>query len=73
MSFQKCCNFYPNNLEFCAVDRNLNISNILILKKKFSGKKNIKYFIGYIDGGSKINPFHVTLLKISACRKKYDE
>ena len=73
MSFQKCCNFYPNNFEFCAVKKNLNISNILISKNTFSGKKNYKYFIGYIDGGSKIKPFHVMLLKISAYRKSYDE
>ena len=35
MSFEKCCNFYPNNFKFCAVKKNYIKLLLLVLPKKF--------------------------------------
>ena len=45
---------------------------IHISNKISSSKKNCEYFIGYIDGDYKINPFIKILLKTSVYVKSYD-
>ena len=58
------------NIKFLFL-KDSDISNILIYKNTFSSKKkNYKYFIGKI---SKIKPFHIMLLKMSAYVKGYDD
>ena len=32
MSFEKCCNFYPNNFKFCAVKKNYKYCNDIARK-----------------------------------------
>ena len=44
----------------------------IISNKISSGKKNYKYFIGYIDDDYKIKPFSIVLSKMSAYKKRYD-
>ena len=41
------------------------------LKRFFSGEKNYKYFIGYMDH-YKIKPLHIMLLKTSQYVKRFD-
>ena len=40
--------------------------------KIFSGEKNHKYFIGYLDDDYKIKPLHIMLTKMSVYAKSYD-
>ena len=43
----------------------VDIDNILISGKVYSGEKNYKYFIGYTDNNYKIKPFSIIFPKIS--------
>ena len=49
----------------------MKYKNLLSHKKKFSGEKSYKYFIGYIDD-YKMKPFSIILSKTSAYIKSYD-
>ena len=41
----------------------IDIKNILVSHKISSGKKNYKYFVGYLYNNYKIKPLHVMLPK----------
>ena len=50
----------------------IDIENVLVSNKIFSGGNNYKYFIGYFCGNYKIKPLHVILPKSIAYVKIYD-
>ena len=50
----------------------VDIKKVLISKKTCSGKKNYKYFIGYLYNDHKGKPLHIILLKTSTYGKRYD-
>ena len=50
----------------------VDIDNILISGKDFSGEENYKYFFVYMDDDYKIKPFSIVLPKTSAYVKSYD-
>ena len=50
----------------------MDTDNLLISKKTSSGKKNYKYFIGYLDNDFKIKPLHIILPRTSAYVKGCD-
>ena len=49
-----------------------NTDNILTSNKIFSGERNYKYFIGYINGYYKFKPFHIMVPKTNTYLKCYD-
>ena len=49
----------------------VDTKSILIYDKVSSGKKNYKYFIGYMDDDYKIKPFSIIFPKTSVCVKRY--
>ena len=58
-------------MELLFLSNDVNIHNILVSNKIFSGEKNHKYFIGYLDE-KKIKPFSIILPKRNAYIKSYD-
>ena len=50
----------------------IDINKIVVSNKVPFGRKGLKYFIGYKDA-TKIKPLCIFLLKMSACRKDFDE
>ena len=44
---------------------NIDIEKVLVSNKISFGKKNYKYFIGYLHNGNKIKPLNIMLLKTS--------
>ena len=52
--------------------KDVDIDNILISNKIYSGEKNYKYFIGYRDDDYKVKPFSIILPKTTAHVKIYD-
>ena len=59
------------NVNFTAIKNpvfwgDVDTNNILIPNKVSPGKRNYKFFIGYVDDDCKIKPFSVILPKTSA-------
>ena len=52
--------------------KDVDTENVLLCKKIFSGKKNYKYFIGYLCDDYKIKPLHIMLPTRTAYVKSYD-
>lgn len=50
----------------------VHTDNILTSKKIFSGERNYKYFIGYINGYYKFKPLHIMVPKTNTYLKCYD-
>ena len=50
----------------------VDIDNVLVSDKISSGKRNYRYFIGYLYDDYKIKPLHIMLPKTSAYVKSYD-
>ena len=48
------------------------IDNILVFNKISHGRKNCKYFIGYICGSYKVKTLHIMLPKTSRWVKSHD-
>ena len=63
---QDCHNKIPVHL------RDVDIEKVLVSNKISFGKRNYKYFIGYLYNNYKIKPLHIVLSKTSAYIKSYD-
>ena len=50
----------------------IDIVNVLVSSKLFSGENNDKYFLDYLYDDSKIKSSHIILRKTSAYVKSYD-
>ena len=50
----------------------VDIDNVVVSDKISSGKRNYRYFIGYLYDDYKIKPLHIMLPKTSAYVKSYD-
>ena len=50
----------------------VDVDNILVSNKIFSGAKSYKYFIGYLCGDYKVELLQIMLPKTSAYAKSYD-
>ena len=46
--------------------KDVDMENVLVANKISSGKKNLKYFIGYLHDDYKITPLHIMLPKTRA-------
>ena len=56
---------------FCFLE-DVDIKNVSVSNTISYGKKNYKYFIGYLYGDYNIKLLHVMLLKTRAYLKSYD-
>ena len=50
----------------------VDIEKVLVSNKISFGKKNYKYFIGYLYNDHKVKPLHIMLPKTTAYVKRYD-
>ena len=50
----------------------VDIKKLLVSNKISSGKKNYKFFIGYLHDDDKVKSLHIMLPKTSAYLKSYD-
>ena len=50
----------------------VDIKKLLVSNKISSGKKNYKFFIGYLHDDDKVKSLHIMLPKTSAYVKSYD-
>ena len=50
----------------------VDIKKLLVSNKICSGKKNYKFFIGYLHDDDKVKSLHIMLPKTSAYVKSYD-
>ena len=50
----------------------VDIKKLLVSNKMSSGKKNYKFFIGYLHDDDKVKSLHIMLPKTSAYLKSYD-
>ena len=62
----KSRNFTAIKIHFFFKKKDMDIDNLLICNKIFSGEKKYKYFIGYVNNYHKINPLLIMLPKTSA-------
>ena len=62
----KSRNFTAIKIHFFFKKKDMDIDNLLIYNKIFSGEKKYKYFIGYVNNYHKINPLLIMLPKTSA-------
>ena len=53
--------------------KDLDVEKVLVSSKISFGKKNYKYFIGYLYNDDKVKPLNIMLPKKSAYVKSYDE
>ena len=52
--------------------RYVDIGKVLVSSKISFGRKNYKYFVGYLYNGNKIEPLNIMLPKINTYVKVYD-
>ena len=60
-----------NDFKNLIFKNDVNIENILVPSKIFSGEKHYKYLISYLDK-NKIKPFRIVLSKTNVYVKSYD-
>ena len=53
--------------------KDLDVEKVLVSSKISFGKKNYKYFIGYLYNDDKVKPLNIMLPKKGAYVKSYDE
>ena len=63
-------NFYHHRTPNFQVD--VDIEKVLVSNKISFGRKNYKYFSGYLYNGNKVKPLNIMLPKTSAYIKSYD-
>ena len=66
----KKINFYRHKSPIFKKD--VDTEKVLVSNKISSGKKNYKYFIGYLYNDHKVNLLHIMLPKTSAYAKSCD-
>ena len=62
--------FYHNKILIFLKD--VDTRKVLVPNKISFGRKNCKYFIGYLYNDRKVKPLHIMLPKTSAYVKSYD-
>ena len=65
-----------NNKFYCHKSpislKDVDSQKVFVSKKIYSGRKNYKYFIGYLHDDYKVEPLHIMLPKASAYVKCHD-